>query len=284
MNAFGQFSINIITAPSDPPANDVACNAIALPANGVIQKGYTNMGATTTKTEFKIVPKDWKDGSMSGTVWFKFVAPTTGVAEISTCDLANFDTQLAVYTVPDCKVDSNFVLVGANEDGPSSCSIRGDSFLPLTGLTPGQTYYIVVDGYGTNKGNFSIVVRDKLTPGPTNDNVDKAILIAVDGKVKIGYTNAYATVQTKEQDIRPKPAANQDCTTGWCDGQVDNSVWFKFVAPTDGKANISTCDLAVFDTQLAVYSATNENDLSKFTLIAANDAGPEDCSVMDYMG
>ena len=278
MTAFGRFSIDIITAPSDPPVNDDACKAIALPANGVVQKGFTTMGATSTKTEYKIVPTEWKDNKMGGTVWFTFVAPASGEAEISTCDLANFDTQLAVYKVDDCKIDSNFVLMGANEDGPSNCSTNGDSFLQLKGLTPGTTYYIVVDGYGKNKGNFSIVVRDQITPGPANDNADKAILIAVDGKVNTGFTNAYATVQEKEQDIRPKSSENQDCTTGWCDNQVDNSVWFKFVAPADGVANISTCDLADYDTQLAVYSATNENDLSTFTLIAANDAGPEDCS------
>ena len=278
LNVFGEFSIDIITTPSNPPANDVACQAIALPTNGVIQKGYTNMGATASKTEYKIVPKEWKDSNMGGTVWFKFVAPASGEAEISTCDLANFDTQLVVYSVADCKIDSNFVLIGANEDGPSSCSTRGDSFLPLKGLKAGQTYYLVVDGYGNNKGNFSIVIRDQITPGPVNDNADKAILIAVDGQVKKGYTNAYASVQEKEQDIRPKSGQNQDCTTGWCDNQVDNSVWFKFVAPADGKANISTCDLAAFDTQLAVYSVTNEKDLSTFTLIAANDAGPDDCS------
>lgn len=192
--------------------------------------------------------------------------------------MANFDTQLAVFTLNGCEIDSNAVLMGANEDGPKNCATAGDSYLTIKNLTAGQKYYLVVDGYGGNRGSFNIVLKDQITPGPVNDDVANAIELPVDGEVKSGYTNAYATVRDGEQNIRPVPVKDQDCTTGWCDEQVDNSVWYKFVTPVDGKVNISTCDLADFDTQLALYSATNVSDFSTFTLKAANDAGPADCS------
>ena len=278
LNAEGQFSIDILTSPASPPPNDEACKAIALPTTGVVQKGFSNLSASVSKTEYKITPKEWIDRDMGGTVWFTFVAPASKEVEISTCGLANFDTQLAVYKVTDCKIDSNFVFVGANEDGPKNCATDGDSFLPIKGLTAGQMYYLVVDGEGRSRGNFSIFIKDKITPGPVNDDVANAILLPVNGAIQKGFTNIFATVQDKEQNIRPKPAGNQDCTIGWCDNQVDNSVWFKFVAPADGKVNISTCDLADFDTQLALYSATNVADFTTFTLKGANDAGPVDCS------
>ncbi len=279
LNSFGQFSIDLITQKvTDPPENDDACNAIALKTDGQAQKGFNNFAATASKTEYKIIPEIWGDKNMGGTVWFTFTAPAGGEAEISLCDLANFDTQIAVYEVEDCKVDTNFVLIGANEDGPTSCATGGDSYLALEGLTPGKKYYLVVDGYGRNRGSFGILIRDGISPGPVNDDVANAIELPVDGEAKSGFTNSFATVRDNEQDIRPIPANNQDCTTGWCDKQVDNSVWFKFVAPVDGKVNISTCDLADFDTQLALYSASDVNDFSTFSLKAANDAGPVDCS------
>ncbi|MDP5141030.1 MAG: hypothetical protein NWP83_11255, partial [Spirosomaceae bacterium] len=232
VNSFGQFSIDLLTTPSDPPINDEACKAIELAVDGEVKKGFHNLSASVTDTEEKITPPEWLDGDMKNTVWFTFKAPESQEVEISLCDLANFDTQIAVYEVEDCKLDTNFVLVAANEDGPKNCSTGGDSFLPIKGLTAGKTYYIVVDGYGNNQGIFSILLKDKITPGPANDDVVNAILIPVDGKVKSGFSNAYATVRDKEQDIRPKPATGQpDCVTGWCDNQVDNSVWFKFVAP-----------------------------------------------------
>jgi chitodextrinase len=277
--SFGQFSIDLLTQKiTDPPENDDACNAIALSVNGQVQSGFRNFAATIDKYEKKIIPAEWLDKNMGGTVWFTFIAPASGEAEISLCDLANFDTQIAVYSVEDCKVDSNFVLIGANEDGPKSCATNGDSYLALKNLTAGQKYYLVVDGYGGNRGSFGVKISDKITPGPANDDVVNAIELPVDGEVKSGFSNSFATVRDKEQDIRPVPANNQDCTTGWCDKQVDNSVWFKFVVPADGKVNISTCDLADFDTQLAIYSVSDVSDFNTFILKAANDAGPEDCS------
>jgi len=85
-----------------------------------------------------------------------------------------------------------------------------------------------------------------------------------------------ARATTLEQTIRPVGTNGTDCITGWCDEQVDNSVWFKFVTPSNGIVNISTCNLADFDTQLALYETNDVNDFGTFTLIAANDAGPKD--------
>ncbi|MFA9390814.1 MAG: fibronectin type III domain-containing protein [Prolixibacteraceae bacterium] len=280
INTFGTFNISLTTTPSAPPVNDDACNAIDLPTNGVVQTGFTTMGATkTSNREYLIIPqKIWKDQSIAHSVWFTFTAPSTGEAEISTCDRANFDTQLAVYSVTDCANFDTFTLLGANEDGPRNCATNGDSFLPLKGLTAGQKYYLVVDAFGYNPGNFNISISDQITPGPANDEVANAIELPVNGKVQRGFTNLYATVSENEQSIRPFQFGQQDCINGWCDEQVDNSVWFKFVAPADGKAYISTCDLADFDTQLALYEVGDVNDYNTFILIGANDAGPYDCA------
>jgi chitodextrinase len=281
INSVGQFSIDLLTTPiTDPPVNDEPCDAIELPVNGEVQTGYKNFAATSDKsnTGYDITPSEWLDDDMGGTVWFTFTGPSSGEVEISTCDMANFDTQLAVFTLNGCEIDSLAVLMGANEDGPSNCATGGDSYLTIKNLTEGKKYYLVVDGYGANKGNFSIVLKDQITPGPANDEVANAIELPVDGEVKSGFTNVYATVEDGEQNIRPVPVEDQDCSTGWCDNQIDNSVWYKFVAPEDGKVNISTCDLADFDTQLALFSVSDVSDFSTFSLEAANDAGPEDCS------
>ncbi len=135
-----------------------------------------------------------------------------------------------------------------------------------------------MDGYGNDKGHFSIVINDDISPGPVNDDVLAAIMLPVNGEVQTGFSNSLATASEFEQMIHPKGASSDDCLTGWCDERVENSVWFKFIAPSGGIVYISTCDLADFDTQLALYDATDPNDFNTFTLIAANDAGPDDCS------
>ncbi|WP_020607007.1 fibronectin type III domain-containing protein [Spirosoma spitsbergense] len=274
---YGNVSISITVPPAAPPVNDEVCKAIALPTNGVVQKGFTNVGATVSSSaERALAPIRWNDQAMNSSVWFTFVAPASGEAEISLCDLATFDTQIAVYASTTCTDFNSFSLVAANEDGPRYCATKGDSFLPITGLTPGTTYYLVVDGYRTFTGNFDIVIKDKITPGPENDDVAKAILLPVNNVIQKGYTNILATATKLEQTIKPKNTG--DCVNGWCDDQIDNSVWFRFVAPADGIVNVSTCDLANFDTQLAVYTATDVNDFGTFTLVGANDAGPVECA------
>jgi hypothetical protein len=279
INTSGFFSFNLTALPSDPPANDDPCNAINIPANGEIQKGYNNLGSTKTSSgEDVLIPDNWEDETIDNTVWFTFVAPSSGEAEISTCDMTNFDSQIAVYKVTNCADFNSYTLIGANEEGPKNCATNGDNFLPLTGLIPGITYYVVVDANGSRNGNFDIVIRDKVTLGPENDDVTKAILLPVNGVIQKGFDNLYATVMPLEQNIRPKyNSQGEDCVTGWCDNQVDNSVWFKFVAPASGNVSVSTCDLADFNTQLALFETTDENDFTKYTLVAANDAGPAEC-------
>ena len=279
MNDVGVFSIDIIASPPETPVNDEVCEAYELPVDGTVQGLFTNHAASADTIEDNIVPAEvWKDGSMNSSVWFKFTAPSDGDVEISTCNLANFDTQLAVYAVGDCASLETFELVAANEDGPTSCSTNGDSYLPVYDLKAGDTYYVVVDGYGNDMGHFSIVINDDITPGPVNDYVLEAILLPVNGEVQTGFSNSLATASEFEQMIHPRGASTEDCLTGWCDELVENSVWFKFIAPSGGMVYISTCDLADFDTQLALYDATDVNDFNTFTLVAANDAGPDDCS------
>ena len=111
----GAFSIDILSEPAEPPTNDETRHAIELSVDGSLQKGFRNYGATSSEEEASLVPVDiWKDASMISSVWFKFTAPTSGEVEISTWDQANFDTQLAVYSVSNCADLETFTLVAAN--------------------------------------------------------------------------------------------------------------------------------------------------------------------------
>ena len=79
------------------------------------------------------------------------------------------------------------------------------------------------------------------------------------------------------------PAGSSGCSSqdGWCAGETDinNSLWFKFVAPDYDVISIETDG---FDNQIALYDAETCNHLlnDDYTLIAANDdfPGKEDYS------
>ncbi len=66
----------------------------------------------------------------------------------------------------------------------------------------------------------------------------------------------------------------------WCEGASTKSVWAYFVAQEGQAYRISTCgDIAnSFDTQLAVYRASDCGAFDSYTLLASNDDRPGGCA------
>ncbi|MEM9823375.1 MAG: T9SS type A sorting domain-containing protein [Bacteroidota bacterium] len=164
------FTITIESSPF--PVNDLSCNAIALPANGSVQAGFNNTNGTASDGEEAIAPgatscvNSWCAEEVNGgntiqvqtSVWFSFDAPESNAVAISTCGMADFDTQLALYEANDCGDFSTYTLIGANDDGPISCATDFDSYLEAHGLIEGQTYFVMVDGFDGANGNFDISI------------------------------------------------------------------------------------------------------------------------------
>ena len=190
------FSLEIIGSSS--PQNDLACNAIELPVDGTVQEGFTNECARVNAGEEAIAPSAtscstaWCAEELGGgntiqvnnSVWFSFEAPESNAVEISTCGMASFDSQLALYEATNCGDFSTYTLIGANDDGPASCSTDFDSRMEAHGLNAGQNYYVMVDGYQGASGEFGISITEimststeavvdqnneiKLYPNPSN--------------------------------------------------------------------------------------------------------------------
>jgi Secretion system C-terminal sorting domain len=106
---------------------------------------------------------------------------------------------------------------------------------------------------------------------PANDNAANAILLNVDGSTNV-YSNVDATAETGE--VLPSDDY-------WLDGDAlpYATIWFKFVAPADGKVIITGCDSATFlDSQFGLWTVGDVTDFSTFTFIAGDDDGADyDC-------
>ncbi|RRO13410.1 T9SS type A sorting domain-containing protein, partial [Flavobacteriaceae bacterium 14752] len=147
-----------------PPANDDLCDAIALtigtPSAG---SDYTNVGATAQANE---PIATCFAGGVDKSVWFTFVAPNSGSVQVST-DIAGAtftDSEIAVYDAPtDCLDLSTLgAELGCDQDG--GMTVGFNSIVDLTGLTPGNTYYIQVDRWNTaTPGTFGIEVNETLS-------------------------------------------------------------------------------------------------------------------------
>ena len=183
----------------DPP-NDEAPTAVTLLVDSpCIGNIYSNNGATFNIVDTLGQEPNPDDQVMEGlddisgrwltaadeTVWFKFKAPPSGSVIVSTESIpqsGNFDTQLAMYETVDSSSYKFFKLIVSDDDNGNN-GLGYNSVFSYSGLTPGATYYIQVDGYSTFNGNFCIEIKEgvirlnesECTPGYFVENVDGTI-------------------------------------------------------------------------------------------------------------
>ncbi len=146
-----------------PATNDIVCDQEAL----LLDTDYifNTSGGTVSVNEVNIAPPatgaqqtdGWVNSTLNGTLWYSFVAPATGQVRINTTAI-NFNSQAAVYSATNCADFNTFALLAANDD-----AIGGTSVAPnftICELTPGATYYLMVDKFTATNGNFAIRISD----------------------------------------------------------------------------------------------------------------------------
>ena len=119
---------------------------------------------------------------------------------------------------------------------------------------------------------------------PDNDNLCTATTLVVNDTPTM-VDNSFATIEENESMPINLPGNDpeSDCNNAWCDGTLDNTLWFSFTAPTSGCVFISTCfDDGVIDTQIALCSAEDCTDPSTVNYIAANDDMEAACTGNTY--
>jgi hypothetical protein len=151
----GNFRICVLAGCS--PANDLPCAAVALtlsqPVSGdnACSSGAGEPGSASC----------WGVGNTLNTVWYSFVASNTTM-KVRTRLFTLYDSQIAVYSGT-CGPGLVQIAAACNNDYTYNC---GNAFttkasdLTVTGLTIGATYYVSVDGRGSNTGTFEIIVID----------------------------------------------------------------------------------------------------------------------------
>lgn len=143
-----------------PPPNDEAPGAISLSLGSCSGSPFTNTGGTQSAGE----PfASCKGTAGFNSVWYKFDAPASGAVRISN-DYASgtldSDTRIALFSATDVNNYSSFTIIACDDDNGSVISSR--SVLYATGLTPGTTYYVQVDGssVSTTQGTFCLSVEE----------------------------------------------------------------------------------------------------------------------------
>ncbi len=238
------------------PANDLCGDAATLAWGG-------SVNGTTVNATFDNVGFCGTTNTAPG-VWYEFTVPGGGgvyTIDLSTCDQAGYDTKITVLAggcgVLDC--------VGGNDDGGGCVGFT--SLLNDIVVMSGQTYQVLVHGFSSATGAFTLSMEDIQGPflTPANDECGDATVLAGAG------VTAGSTVNSSADGV---PV---------CDGQSQTSpgVWYTFTAELTGTAVFSTCgsiDLGGLDGKLMAYSG----GCGAFVCEAGNDdAFADGCNIFD---
>ncbi len=146
-NTPGPYSVTLTTvACPPPPPNDNCVDAIPVSCGSVVT------GSTTQATNETGLPC----GSANKGVWYSLTLPTSGIISINTCTGTNYDSWLSIYS----GTCGALTCIGTNDD---FCGLQSQVTTPPL---PAGTYLILVSGYGTTSGNFTLTINCTLCPAP----------------------------------------------------------------------------------------------------------------------
>ncbi|MCE3279059.1 MAG: hypothetical protein K0S44_1250 [Bacteroidetes bacterium] len=217
------FSLDI-TAPSGSTSNDLPCNATPL----TIGTAVTGDNTCASGSGEPAVPSCWTSGS-TNTVWFSFVAPASGTVYAQTTATTITSTQIAIYSGT---CGSSLTQLSCNQSPPTGCTGTAGtgSLINASGLTPGATYYVRVDGRFDYKGTFSILVDNgssvSTSPVPGQDCTTP--LVVCSSVMTIGNPGYSGTGNVCDF------TGSGNCTSGEL-----NSVWYQVSIAATGNFNFT---------------------------------------------
>jgi hypothetical protein len=240
-----------VGTPPPPPANDECTGAIALTVNSDLNCGSVGSGNTlSATTSMAAAPCS---GNPDDDVWYSFVA--TGTSHVIT--LSNI-----VSTGTSTASNMYFQVLSGACGSLTSLLCSDPNSATVTGLTPGQTYYVRVytySGAGYNV-SFNICIGTP-PPPPANDSCSDAV------QLTLGSTFAQYAVSGTTVSSTNTPALTASCLS--TPTNVGGNVWYTVTVPASGELTIETDQVAgslLTDTVMSVFS-----DCGNTTSVACDD-------------
>ncbi|MFN8396585.1 MAG: T9SS type A sorting domain-containing protein, partial [Bacteroidia bacterium] len=205
---YGNFTLTVTCTTVAPPNDDCI-------SPKPITCGQTMVGSTVTASP--------DQGFPSPGVWYSIVG-TGGPITASLCG-SDFSTNLVVYQSNAYCNNPPFVAQGTGAC-PQGSEVTWNSVYNVT-------YWILVNGVGNSRGNYSLSVNCVTPQVPSNDHCTGAI------PVTCNSTQSGTTIGATADNVFSSPG-----------------VWFQFTG-TGGIVTMSLCNGTNFDSQLNVYRLAN---------------------------
>lgn len=230
----GPFSINVTDngIPTVAPANNQICNAVAMgnPTGGQVGPTAGNNNCTNQQAGEPGVNGD------DETVWYTFIAPTSGRVNITVNSTAFIDANFTLYyQQPGGCLFSTLQQVGSQHDNIFNFNASASEQC----LVPGGLYYIQIDGGDIlgDYGNFTVTVQDGQVPftPPSNDPCTSATPLTVQSTPCQGSGNWQVFNYGTPTVSNLNPMVNA------C-GANCGDLWYSFVMPASGNVLIEGND------------------------------------------
>jgi len=244
--------------PPEPPVdqpNDLCDGAIPLDLNAdnlsVSIDGSTAEGANADAENASC------GASTAPGLWYSVTGLGATMTATTCADTSTYDTRLSLFT-GDCGA---LECVTSNDD---NCAIR--STLSTVSWEPveGATYYVLVHGWSSSSGDFSLTVDATIAPPVMQDND------GCDGAIALDLATGQAIVDGTTAEGATPDAENADCSASTAPG-----LWYTAVG-NGGAMSAGLCGSS-YDTKISVFSG----DCGALSCVASND---DSCGLQSVAG
>lgn len=213
-NSSASCTVRKFTTKNAPPANDDCANAVALTVNADMNCAVKGSGNTLgANSSTGAVACSGSSATADDDVWYSFVA-TNATHSVT---LSN-----VVSTGVSSTTDMYFQVLSGTCGTFTSLLCSDPNSNVVSGLTPGQTYYVRVYTYDAGAdytASFDICIGT-LPPPPANDECTGAVSLAVSSGSLCATSVAGNTLGATASSTAIAP----------CTGTADDDVWYSFVA------------------------------------------------------
>jgi hypothetical protein len=265
----GWSAVGSFTTLAAPPANNECANAT------VVMDGSIETGSTASATNIEnLTPCSLGGGggacAAGGTgtlmdftkgVWFKYTSVEEGESITVDTDHAgtDFDTQIMVFK----GACGSLVCVGGDDDGGDGTGDFGDSQFCFVAQDEGIDYYIYVDGYTSDVGNYELHVNVTPPAVPSNSDCATPIVLANADSGEIMNINFTGVASSMDAD-------------GTCAFTGEGDLFYSITTDANGGDVTVTAGVpATMDVALYVYDACDGTILG-----CKNDGGMGDDEVL----
>lgn len=227
--ASGNFTMEV--SCEELAVNDECENALPIAC------GETITGTTANATFDASAPACGGVEITAPGVWYEFTDNSGLITDytISLCNGTDYDSKLTVYS----GTCGALICETANDD---ACGLQSEVSFQSDGNT---TYYILVHGYLSATGNFTLNVDCTPVP-PPNDMIVNAIDV---DQIGFPYTDPAVAMPA---------ATTENGNPNGCDLTGANGVWYKFTTNVDGNADATIVSPAGASS-VTFYTAADEN-------------------------